>query len=803
MEFKVRISVRNLVEFILRSGDLDERRSKSPVDAMLQGGRVHRMIQNRMGSEYEAEVVLRYEYQAEKCVILVEGRADGIITKKNEVIIDEIKGTYRDINKIKKPVAIHLAQAKFYAYIYGKQKMLDSIGVRMTYCNMETEEVKYFHQEYSLLELQLWFESLMEEYAKWAVFQKQWKEKRKDSIEKLEFPFSYREGQKELASYVYQTICHEKKLFIEAPTGVGKTISTLFPTVKAIGTDKCDKIFYLTAKTITRTAAEQSLKLLRKNELCMKSVILTAKEKICFMEETKCNPEYCPYAKGHFDRINQALFDLINAKDSFERSVIEEYARNYRVCPFELCLDASLFSDLIICDYNYVFDPHVYLKRFFSDGFNDPYVFLIDEAHNLLERGREMYSASLIKEDFLLIKNTIKNSNQKYVKQIVKQLEKCNLELLALKRQCDGSQILEEINAFIIRLTRLSGEIDNYFDEYDDSPFYQELLEFYFGVSHFLEIYERVDEHYIPYTEMKEDGSFKIRLFCVDPSTNLQECMQRAKSSILFSATLLPIQYHKRLLGGVEQDYEVYANSVFDPKKRALLISSDVTSKYSRRCSSEYEKIATYIYKIVKNRHGNYFIFFPSYSFMKEVYNQFEEHFGFHNEIECILQNESMNEEEREKFLKRFVGNQELDLKDCIQMDVEMDEEEILLGFCVLGGIFGEGIDLKKESLIGVIIVGTGIPQVCVEREIIKDYFEQKGESGFDYAYRFPGMNKVLQAAGRVIRTADDIGIIALLDERFTAPSYYRLFPKEWKDFECVTLNNIGHRIEFFWNEWL
>lgn len=803
MELRSRISVRNLVEFILRSGDLDQRRTKAPVDAMLQGGRIHRMIQKSMGPEYDSEVSLSYEYRTDDFTVLVEGRADGVITKQTEVWIDEIKGTCRDLNRIKKPVAVHLAQAKCYAYIYGKQKELDSIGVRMTYCNMETDDLKYFYQEYSLMELQLWFESLMEEYKKWAVFQAEWKIKRQNSITKLEFPFSYREGQKELAAYVYRTIYHEKKLFIEAPTGVGKTVTTLFPSVKATGTGKCDKIFYLTAKTITRTAAEQTLQLLRENGLDMKSVILTAKEKICFTKETKCNPEDCPYAKGHFDRINDALYALVTGEDSFDRGVIEEYARKYRVCPFELCLDASLFSDFVICDYNYVFDPHVYLKRFFQEGSRNPYVFLIDEAHNLLERGRSMYSAVLEKEEFLQIKNQIKISKQKYVKQIVRQLDSCNRELLALKRKGGKTQVLTEIESFIRPLTRLSEAIDRYFDEYDESPFYQELLDFYFQVSHFLEMYDRVDDHYVVYSNLKENQRFELRLFCVDPSRNLQECMDRAKSSILFSATLLPIQYYKRLLGGEKEDYEVYAKPVFDPEKRALLVSSDVTSKYTRRCAGEYENIAAYIYEIIKNRHGNYMVFFPSYSFMQEVYEKFRENYGQHTEIECIFQSESMTEEEREKFLKRFTGNRDFDFGNCIKMEVEVDEEQILLGFCVLGGIFGEGIDLTKESLIGVIIVGTGIPQVCEERELLKNYFDRRGENGFDYAYRFPGLNKVMQAAGRVIRTADDVGIIALLDERFTSPYYYRLFPEEWSDFETVTLHNIGHRVERFWDEWL
>lgn len=400
---EVRISVRNLVEFILRSGNIDNRRTTSVDNAMQEGSRIHRMIQRRMGPEYQAEVALRYAYDAGEYEIVIEGRADGIITTQN-VTVDEIKGTFRDLKKMKEPVLVHLAQAKCYAYIYAKQKGLQDIRVRMTYCHIETEEIRYFHYSFVFSELEHWFLEVLEQYRKWADFSFQWQRERQASIKALEFPFPYREGQKELVTYVYQTIYHKRKLFIEAPTGVGKTISTVFPAVKAMGEGMCEKIFYLTAKTITRTVADNALEILREKGLKCKSVILTAKEKICFMEETECNPEYCPYAKGHYDRINDAMYDLLKKEDSFNREMIEKYARKYQVCPFEMCLDMSLFADAVICDYNYVFDPHVYLRRFFTDGVRGEYIFLIDEAHNLVERGREMYSAVLRKEDFLELK---------------------------------------------------------------------------------------------------------------------------------------------------------------------------------------------------------------------------------------------------------------------------------------------------------------------------------------------------------------------------------------------------------------
>jgi len=614
-----------------------------------------------------------------------------------------------------------------------------------------------------------------------------------------------------------------------------------------MGEGKGQRIFYLTAKTITRTVANDTLELLRKQMLRLKSVTLTAKDKICFIEETECNPVDCPYAKGHFDRINDAIYDLLIHEDNFSREKIEEYAARHKVCPFEMSLDMSLFADMIICDYNYLFDPHVYLKRFFSEGVREDYIFLIDEAHNLVDRGREMYSATLQKEEFLGLKKVVKD----YDLHIYRLLERCNKELLELKRLCDEYVCWEEeeIAPFVRGVIRLSEAIDHYLEDHEDSPVRKELLEFYFKLSHFLMIHELLDDHYEIYSQYTADNCFELKLFNVNPSKNLRECMMRGRCSVLFSATLLPIRYYKQLLGADEGDYEVYAKSVFDARRKGLFIANDVTSKYSRRTESEYYNIASYLHRIVQMRTGNYMVFFPSHAFLKKVLEVYEENFA-DEQVECLVQDEYMNEQSREEFLMRFGGGRsareissafstelpktelpktelpitelpgielsitELPMEDppackenfleeVIHMEIEYEEDRTLLGFCVLGGIFSEGIDLKKDQLIGAIIVGTGLPMVCNEREILKKYFDRQGDNGFDYAYRYPGMNKVLQAAGRVIRTAEDIGIVALLDERFLTTPYQRMFPREWREYEDVSLKEIGHYVERFWDEWL
>lgn len=787
---EIHISVRNLVEFLLRSGDIDRRKAAAPENAMQEGSRIHRMIQRRMGANYHAEVPLRYLYETPNYQIVIEGRADGIIEPmdsehSDSVTIDEIKGTYRELHKMKEAQPVHLAQASCYAYFYAKQKNLASIRVRITYCHIETEQIRYFESEYTLKQLEEWFETLVKQYQKWADFQYEWQIIRQSSIRSLVFPFSYREGQKDLVTYVYQTIYHRKKLFVEAPTGVGKTISTIFPAIKAMGEGMGQRIFYLTAKTITRTVAEDTVQLLREQKLSLKSIVLTAKDKICFQEETMCNPVDCPYAKGHFDRINDAVYDLILHEDNWSREVLERYAKLHRVCPFELSLDASLFADLVICDYNYLFDPHVYLKRFFSEGVREEIIFLIDEAHNLVDRGREMYSACMQKEEFLSLKKLVKE----YDAGICRQLDRCNKELLELKRSCEEYQCWEEsdIASLVRGMIRLSGAIENYLEDHEDSPIREELLDFYFTLSHFLMIHENLGDDYVIYTSFTDENRFQIKLFNVNPARNLQECMMRGRSTILFSATLLPVSYYKQLLGADEDDYEVYAKTIFDAEKRGLFIANDVTSKYTRRNDTEYYRIASYIYRITRIRKGNYMIFFPSYAFLRSVLEIYEEYFD-EEHTECLVQNECMDEQGREQFLDRF--------------SYRHDDQEVLLAFCVLGGIFSEGIDLKKDRLIGAIVVGTGFPMVCTEREILKSHFESEGKNGFDYAYRYPGMNKVLQAAGRVIRTAEDIGIVALLDERFLTIPYQRMFPREWKNYVDISLNEIESSVERFWNKW-
>lgn len=935
--YQAKVSVRSLVEFILREGDLDNTRDGGKdADAMQAGTRLHKKIQKSMPAEYRAEVPLSGTFRvsvslpevgmggaipvlaesdstasapAENAIfqtsgaecssadpgavsveLVVEGRADGILAEDDRVMIDEIKCMYMDLSHLQEPVGIHLAQAKCYAYLYasavlaeaqeqtaqtsgaeaqeqtaqtsdveaqeqaeknaqgsfaGEQaesqevsaealtedvpfaeaqqavevipaelfvRALPALEVQMTYCNIDSEEIRRFNSLWQFGELEGWFHHLLSEYAKWVVWEQEHMKVRNESIKGLEFPFPYRTGQKELVTGVYRTILRKKKLFIEAPTGVGKTISTVYPAVKAMGEGLAEKIFYLTAKTITRTVAEETLELLKRNGLKMLAVTITSKEKLCVLGKPDCNPGACERARGHFDRVNDAVFDLLLHEERVDRECILAYAEKHCVCPFEMCLDTATWSDAVIGDYNYAFDPNVYLRRFF-DGTGKDYLFLVDEAHNLVDRAREMYSALLIKEEFLAVKRLVKERSRS----LANRLEACNKDLLHYKRECDEAMLIPYMTDLPNHLQQAMGAYEDFLAENRSFEGREEVLDLYFKIRHFVNMYELFDEKYQIYAEHLENGNFALHLQCMDPSTNLQNCLSKGRSAVFFSATLLPIRYYREQLGGEEEDYAVYAPSPFQPEKRLVVIGRDVSTRYTRRNQSEYEKIAEYIVTMLCGKPGNYMAFFPSYQYMQSIVPLLAEGAAAAlpegTDFRLIVQKSSMEESEKEEFLQAFErGNSESTGADENAAGVENTGAEdgsdngkpgnnsVLLACCVMGGIFSEGIDLTGERLIGAAIVGTGIPMVCRERELFRQYYEEKKQAGFEYAYLYGGMNKVLQSGGRVIRTTEDRGVILLLDDRFIRDDHQNLFPREWYPYEVVTRREFAGKLAEFWD---
>lgn len=778
---KIKISVRNLVELVLRSGDIDNRLVSS--NRMLEGTRIHQKIQKESGEKYNKEVYLSFDYEIEGFTINLEGRADGIISEDEGVVVDEIKSTARPLEYIDDDFSLlHWAQAKCYAFIYSVQNGLEDISVQLTYFQIDTEERKLIRRKYTLPELKTFMEELLDKYRIWAGMSDAWNTRRDLAVRNLQFPFeTYRKGQRELAVAVYKTITQKRKLFVQAPTGIGKTVSTLFPAVKALGEQHISKIFYLTAKTITRQVAEEAFSKMREKGLKFRTLTLTAKDKICFNKEGSCNPDYCEYAKGHFNRVNNALIDILENTEYLSREAIEKYALKHSVCPFEFALDLSLWADCIICDYNYVFDPRVYLKRFFLNNDGD-YAFLIDEAHNLVDRAREMFSAQLSKSAFLEAKNSIKQKQPR----IAKILNKINTFMISLRKQCGDKGFLvnkAEFNDLYKILNNFITEAEEWIvkNQNKDIEGFDLLLEVYFNSISFLKISEFYDERYVTFVETF-GSEVRVKLFCIDPSYLLAEAVKRGRAAVFFSATLTPLSYFMNILGGEKEDYNINLASPFDNRKLCLLIEDNISTKYKNRENS-YDDIADIIKCAVDKKPGNYMAYFPSYKYMNEVYARFIEKYPM---TDTIIQQSSMSEEEKENFLGRF----------------RPDNPCTMLCFGVLGGIFSEGIDLKGDRLIGAIIIGVGLPQISTEQDIIMEYFQQKNGMGYENAYMFPGMNKVLQAAGRVIRSENDRGIVLLIDERFSHQTYKRLFPRHWEHGTRVkSRQELQIRLGNFWEQ--
>ena len=769
------MSVRDLVEFIARSGSIDS--SFTGRNRLEEGARVHRKLQKEEG--YQPEVQLSITETVSGIDFTVGGRADGVIADDSGVTIDEIKSTLTPLELISEDFSpTHWAQAMVYGCIFCVKNSIAQINIRLTYYEMNTGGIKRFLRTYSAEELSAYFIGLLERYAEWVLFSHEWRELSAETMRAQEFPFeSYRDGQRKFAAAVYKTVADGGRLFAMAPTGIGKTISTLFPAIKALGEGHGEKIFYLTAKTVTRQAAQSALDMMRGGGLRVKSVVITAKDKICFCEERVCKPERCEYADGHFDRVNDAVMDVLRNCDSIDAGVISDYAARNRVCPFELSLDVTLWCDVIICDYNYLFDPQVYLKRFFSE--TGEYIFLVDEAHNLADRAREMYSARISKRGLL----ALKKETGKQAKSLQKTLTGINKLLLDMKRDCGETGFIirrepqSELNE---QLEVFSFEFSEWLASNPDPD--QTMLETYFNVLTYLKIAELYDDKYTTLLESGSGGEFTVTQYCADPSRLLDDRFSFGRAGVLFSATLTPGGYFRAVLGGSEDSRYLALPSPFPAENMLLLITDNVSTKFRDRAFS-LDRVADLIYHTAAGNAGRYIAYFPSYSYLSSVYSVFCEKYP---DVVTVRQSPGMTEGERDDFLALFDDNGGADGKSFV-------------AFCVLGGVFSEGVDLTGNRLIGAVIVGVGLPQINRELDIVRDQFGGPGQ-GYDFAYRFPGMNKVLQAAGRVIRSDTDKGVVLLIDDRYASRGYRALFPEHWAGARTVRdPRELADALDKFW----
>lgn len=748
----VKISVRNLVEYVYRSGSIESGFRTS--STLTEGTRIHQLIQKGYREQDEKEVFVEAEIPYEDFVVRVDGRCDGLLKDGDSITIDEIKSTVHSLEEVQEDTyPVHWAQAIFYGYIYALDHDLSEVTIQLTYVQVKTEEQKKFQRVMTYAEMESFVYKVIEEYASFLKVKLTHKVKRNKSSKALEFPFdTYREGQRKLAGAVYKSIADKKTLFARASTGIGKTISTIFPTVKAIGEGKLEKLFYLTAKTITRTAAEEAFRLLIENGLDIHVLTITAKDKICFQEKTICTSVDCPFANGFYDRINGAIIDILENEKMMNRGIVELYARKHRVCPFEFSIELAYAVDAVICDYNYIFDPRVSLKRLIEDQKKKTAI-LVDEAHNLVDRAREMYSAEIYKSSFLQLKREFNNSA------IAKAAKAVNDHLLQIKKSEEyiskelDEELVELLETFIIEaeieLVRIDHDL---------------LLDTYFAAQTFVKIAKLYNEQFVTYVEVHK-SEVKLKLFCLDPSEQILKMGKGFRARVFFSATLTPADYYKDLLGGQADDYVISIPSPF-ARENAEVIIQPLSTRYRDR-EKTLEPMVHFFKDVLDRKVGNFLIFFPSYQYMRNAYELFTEYYP---DVNTIMQDVGMSEVEREDFLAAF----------------ESERGDRLVGFAVLGGIFSEGVDLKGDRLRGVIVVGVGMPQIGFERNIMKDYFQSIGRNGFDYAYVYPGMNKVLQAGGRLIRSDSDTGVIALVDDRFLERKYQALLPYEWKHFTVV-----------------
>ncbi|KQC07967.1 MAG: hypothetical protein APR54_05260 [Candidatus Cloacimonas sp. SDB] len=772
MKDEIRVPVRDLVEFVLKSGDL-EVGNFSGQDRARAGQRIHKKIQNSRKGDYQKELPVSRLIEADSFNLNIGGRIDGVFLNEEPVIIEEIKTVSSNLSKyLQNENPLHWGQAKLYAFIYAESEGLDEICVQLTYFELKTARTVEVKKNLSCKELEEFFFLTINKYISWLKKIIAWQNLRDDSLQALPFPHSeYRKGQKELAVAAYKIIRQSGQLLIQAPTGIGKTAATIYPALKAMGQRYTEKIFFLTARTTGKQAAVKTMQLLQKSGAAVKFLVLTAKEKICFTPGTECSAAECKFARGYYDRIEQARSEIFNFS-SFTRKQLEIVARQHQVCPFEFSLDLALWSDCIIGDYNYAFDPRTKLKRFFGEdkaSVNSDYTFLIDEAHNLVDRSREMFSAELRKQDFLQTRRLFKQE----LPELHKAMGKINNWFLKSRKlylsEQENESSTELPKSLLPLLNNFLNLSEGWLSQNIRTNYRNALLEIYFLTHRFRKIVELFDENYTVYY-VKENLNIMVKLFCLNPAKQLENALKSAGSALIFSATLTPLKYFKEILGCDEKAETATYPSPFPRENLQVFLENKISIKYKNR-KLTLEQLTDLISSFIRSKKGNYLIFFPSYEYMNQA---LELVIGENPEIDFLVQTSGMSESEREDYIAAF----------------SHDNLRTTAGFAVMGGVFGEGIDLIGKRLDGAIIIGVGLPGISFERELIRDYFNRKGK-GFDYAYKFPGITRVLQAAGRVIRTETDRGKILLIDERFSNYAYRSLLPQDWQ------IRSIGEKVRF------
>lgn len=775
----IKISAKEIVEFIYSGGDLTSEYSSNK--RALEGIEAHKFLQDQYDEELDKkEVFVETLFDFKDYSFHITGRMDGLLNENGKLIVEEIKSTKTDLLLMEidsRPE--HLMQAKMYAYMYLKKENLKSINVRLTYIAVEDYTIKSFNKRFNKTQLQKFFEKTIEEYTKWIEIYNEHQKNKLSSIVGLSFPFDdYREGQYKFMGAVYQTLMSEDILYSIAPTGIGKTIASIYSSLKTIK-NETEKIFYLTAKNAGKKIAVDTVTLLKDNGLVCKSVVINSKETMCAMDTVDCDPDICPYAKGFFDRLKEALNDIFVHQDVYDTKLLKEYGEYHTICPHEFALAVSNYCDIIICDYNYAFDPRTHLIRYFEDDYYKPKL-LIDEAHNMVDRSRSMYSAQIkkstlveLKEATKKIKPSPKIAIQKLINYIDELVEQKEIKKARFYHQDEQEyEVLKYVD-------RVLNKIDQILAENKKFETRKKVLECYFELFQYSRISDFYNDDYkLIIQEEYED--FTVTQMCLDASQYILDVINRRSSgTVFFSATLDPLDYYVQLITQKEGK-SIRIPSPFKQNHLGLFVDGTTSTRYKDRQKSVPKLIDT-IYGMLEGKTGNYIVFFPSYQYLNMVLEEFDT-----ESYETFVQERNMRQTARTKLLQEFSSK----------------SEESKVGFFVLGGSFSEGIDYIGDMLSGVLIVGVAMPQFNQYNELLRSHFDEKFDSGFDYAYTYPGMNKVVQAVGRVIRTEQDKGIAVLFDDRYLHRKYLSLYPKHWSHYKKIRHNqHTQDVIDAFWDK--
>ncbi len=745
------VAVRALCDFTAKHGDLDLRFTPSP--SAIEGMAGHRMVAMRRPPHYQTEVSLSGDYRD----LRVRGRADGYDAETGQ--LEEVK-TYRgNLDAMRENHRhLHWAQLKVYGHLLCSRDGLQQIKLALVYYNVTTQDETLLVESHSADELRIFFEDQCGRFLEWARRELAHRAARNQALATLPFPHAaFRPGQRELAEAVYKAASSGRCLMAQAPTGIGKTIGTVFPLLRACPTQQLDKMFFLAAKTPGRQLALDALALIKATApgLPLRVLELVARSKACEHPDKACHGESCPLAQGFYDRLpaaREAAVDVAAARPGpLDKNTLREVALAHKVCPYYLSQDLLHWSDVVVGDYNYYFDVNAMLHAQAQAG-QWRVAVLVDEAHNLVERARKMYSAELAPAQLAV-------ARQAAPPEIRKVLDGLGRSWRALHRdQTEDYQVYEEVpQDFRGALQQTASAILDHLAEHP-SGIAAPLQDFFFEVLHFSRMAELLGAHSLFDITLGEGGAL-LCLRNVVPAPFLAPRFAAARSAALFSATLSPANFYSDLLGLPEDTAWIDVASPFKAEQLAVRVVDDVSTRFHHRGHSLLPMVELMAAQY-RTAPGNYLSFVSSFDYLQQVLALFSARYP---EIPVWAQSRGMEESAKKAFLDHFTvvsGG---------------------IGFAVLGGAFAEGIDLPGKRLIGAFIATLGLPQINPVNEQIKARMETSFGRGYDYTYLYPGLQKVVQAAGRVIRTESDSGVVYLIDDRYAAPEVQQLFPGWWK----------------------